>query len=455
MPIEINFARRHDRFEPPTKKKRTLLVLTIGIMIAAGFFYFIKSNKTETTVVATSGGAIGKIVDSLASVVRAGFDMDGDRVNFLLTGIGGAEHDGATLTDTMVVLSIKPKTGEVAMISLPRDLVVPIPGYGFRKINSVNALAEANEKNSGPEFTRHFLQNLLAIKIPYYVQIDFDGFKKLIDRLGGLTIMVDKSFADSYYPTDDYLIKEISFLTGVQKMDGNRVLQYVRSRHGNNGEGSDFARSRRQQKVITALKSQILNTNLLLNPEQIRAIFTILNDHVATNLEIGQIINLAKTNQTVQWGNLYSYVLDDRPTSPLYVSTETGSYMLLPKKGDYSDLRFIAKNLFSEEKLNSFFETSLAKVEVQNGTTVVGFAGTKAIDLQAAGFEIVRVANAKTNDFTDTFIYDVSGKKPEALKKLKHELSKAYIVQVDRNRAKEIFGTTPDADFVVILGKKI
>ncbi len=455
MPVEINFAKNHNRYEPPIKKKRALLILTLGIIMAAGFFYFIKSNNSKSATVAANPSALARIIQSLASVVQAGFDLQDDRINFLLTGIGGAEHDGGTLTDTMMILSIKPKTGEVAMISIPRDLVVPIPGHGFQKVNSVNAFAEANEAGNGPEYTRQFMENLLAIRIPYYVQIDFDGFKKLVDRLNGLTIMVDRSFSDSFYPTDNYLTKEIHFDRGVQTMDGERVLEYVRSRHGNNGEGSDFARSHRQQKVLAAIKKQLLSANALLNPGQISDIFGILSQHIKTNLDAGQIISLAKTAPAVQWGSMYTYVLDDRPTSPLYVSTESDAYTLLPKRGDYSDLRFIAKNLFDETKLNNFFETSLAKIEIQNGTTIAGFAMSKANALVAAGFEIVRIANAKTNDFTDTFIYDLSGKKSDALKTLKQTLPNAYIIQIDKSRATEIFGYAPDADFVVILGKKI
>ena len=171
-------------------------------------------------------------------------------------------------------------------------------------------------------------------------------------------------------------------------------------------------------------------------------------------MEIGQIINLAKTTQAVQWGDIYTYVLDDRPTGPLYASTETGSYLLLPKKEDYSDLRYIAKNLFNQEKLNNFFDTALAKLEVQNGTQTIGFATTMAGELRRAGFEITRIGNAKNNNFTETFIYDLSKNKSAALKKLKAELPRSYIVEISRERATEVFGYVPEVDFVVILGKK-
>lgn len=431
-----------------------MLVLLIGIGLVAGFLYLTHRDNALSKIDQTPPTTFSKIVTALAGVIKADLEMDDGRINFLLTGIGGAEHDGALLTDTMMLLSIKPKTGEVAMISIPRDLVVPISGYGFRKINMVNAVAEANEKNSGGEYTRAFVEKLLAIRIPYYVRIDFDGFKKAVDRLGGITVMVDRSFQDEAYPTDNYLTQTVSFEKGVEKMSGARALQYVRSRHGNNGEGSDFARSKRQQKVLSALKNQILNTNLLFDPKQIRDLYKILTNHIDTSLEIGQIINLAKTTQAVAWGEIYTYVLDDRPTGPLYASTETGSYLLLPKKEDCSDLRFIAKNLFNQDKLNNFFDTALAKLEIQNGTTIPNWATTKSSDLRIAGFEIIKISNAKTNDFNETFIYDLSTNKSEALKKLKAQLPKSYIVEINRDRAKEVFGYMPEVDFVVILGKK-
>ena len=191
-----------------------------------------------------------------------------DRVNILLLGYGGAGHDGPYLTDTMMLVSFQPSTKKVALISIPRDLYVNIPGYGYRKINEIMSDGRDQKYPGGGEaMTVKVVSDLLNTPIQYYASIDFNGFKQVIDQVDGVTVTVDRTFYDAMYPDSGIGYDPVSFKAGTQTMNGTTALKFARSRHGNNGEGTDFARAARQQKIILALKDKLLSFGTLSNPQ--------------------------------------------------------------------------------------------------------------------------------------------------------------------------------------------
>ena len=353
-----------------------------------------------------------------------------DRINVLLMGIGGGSHDGPELTDTLILASFKPSTNEASMLSIPRDLVVPIPGYGWRKVNHANAYGEIDDPGSGPEQTVSILEEILDQEIQYHVKIDFSSFEEVIDAIGGVDVYVDRTFTDPLYPAANDLTQSLTFEEGWQHMNGETALQYARSRHGNNGEGSDFARAARQQKVITAAKDKILSSSTLFNPARLNSIAQLFNRHVETNLSIWEMVRLAKFAPELSNDNMNHFVLDDAPGSPLYSSTINGAYVLLPKQDDWSDLQYLAANMFSDEDLDFSSARSLEPpeqeiyVEIQNGTFVTGLAGDLADILAASGFNITDISNADSRGYERTIIYDLTeGKKSAELEVLKEFLS--------------------------------
>jgi LCP family protein required for cell wall assembly len=174
-----------------------------------------------------------------------------DRINVLLLGMGGLGHDGPYLTDTIIMASIRPSTKQVAMISIPRDLWVSIAGHGSSKINHANSYGETERHDWGGAYTAQVIKDNFGIDIHYYLRVDFAAFEEIVDEVGGIRVNVERGFTDPEYPTNDYGVQMVSFAKGVQTMSGSRALIYARSRHGNNGEGSDFARAKRQQKNVT------------------------------------------------------------------------------------------------------------------------------------------------------------------------------------------------------------
>jgi len=335
-----------------------------------------------------------------------------NRINILLLGMGGAGHDGPYLTDTNIILSIKPGTNEAAMISIPRDLGVQIPNYGWRKINHANAYGELKKSGEGGEMAKEIFEKTFDTNIPYYVRVDFKAFKELIDIVNGVNINVDNPFIDYQYPGPNYSYQTIIFKEGEQILNGEKALQYSRSRHGNNGQSSDFARSHRQQQVITSLKEKLLSSGTYTNPIKIKQIFDSLDTHVATNLNFGQIMYLAGIAKDVDIGNIKTLVIDNGTKGYLTTSQETGSWLLSPKTGNFDEINEAIKNIFNPEfkfrQMETMPQTSTlpnANIEIQNGTWEVGLAGRTQKHLEEIGFSISEVSNSKNRPFNTTTIY--------------------------------------------------
>lgn len=349
-----------------------------------------------------------------------------DRVNFLLLGIGGPGHEGAYLTDTIILVSLKPSTKQVATLSIPRDLYVSIPNHGWRRINNVYALAETNSSQGG-ELASQVVSNILNLPVHYWAVIDFSGFKGIIDKLGGVKINVERSFTDYNYPAPNYKYQTISFDKGWQEMDGETALKFVRSRYGTSGEGSDFARAQRQQKVLLAIKDKIFSFYTLIRPGTIVDIFREMEGSYKTNLEPWEVVRLFKLGKGIKKEEIFTKVLTNGINGPLYPEkTPDGAYILMPKNSDFTEISQIAQNIFQLaelEKEKELVKQEEAQIIIENGTKIAGLASKTAQLLELDGFKILRIANAPEQNFEETMLYDLSrGKKPFSLKYLETKL---------------------------------
>ncbi|NCN21872.1 LCP family protein [Candidatus Falkowbacteria bacterium] len=391
-----------------------------------------------------------------------------DRINVLLLGMGGEGHDGAFLTDTIILASIKPSTKEVSLISFPRDLVSPTSNW--HKINSINAYAEAESPGSGGEATIKSMSELLETKIDYYIRVDFNGFAKIIDEIGGIEIIVENSFIDNMYPISgqednpNYYARfeKLNFKAGKQTMSGETALKYARSRKAFGIEGSDYARARRQQLMIEAVKNKLLSAGTLLNPVTLSKLANQLNKNVSTNLEIWEVLRLWDIGKDIEREQIINFVLNDAPDNYLVSSRgEDGAFILLPKSGNFSDIRTLVNDIFPEPEVITTIKTKnetvktisgTSSVAVLNGTWVPGLAGRKSALAKEAGFEILEVANAPMRDYSETIIYDLSnGQKDSALSTLKE------VLDAKENKSlpewvKEYKLSSSSPDLIVVLG---
>jgi len=445
---KINFLEHEEKKSQP--KKKVIPKILFYPLIFLGIFVLFFSYEVIIT-----GDSIGEsfqkinIFHNLGLSVTKDEYLNGeveDRINILLLGMGGEGHPGPYLTDTMIIASIKPSESKVGLISVPRDLSVPIPGYGWRKINNANHFGELEKKDNGANFAAQTVSKVFSLPIQYYVRVDFSGFEKLIDELGGIKINVENSFTDPQFPTDDYGYQTVSFKQGWQKMDGKTALNYARSRHGTNGENSDFARSKRQQQVLQAIKDEALSFTTFLSYRKISALMKMYQDHVVTNLDIWEIFKLAKVAKKINKENIFNLVLENGDTGPLYATNIGGAYLLLPRDMSFYQIQQMVKYIFEPQKEAKAKEK--VKVEIQNGTKIEGLAYQTSVTLKSTGYAVLKIGNASQQNYDKTIVYDLTnGQNPEALEDLKNKF-KAYIVS---GKPDSII-ISPNIDFLIILG---
>ena len=264
----------------------------------------------------------------------------GGRTNLLVLGVGDPGHAGENLSDTMMVISLDSGTHRIAQVSIPRDLRVLIPGYGYSKINAANTYG-------GEVLAEHVVSNTLDAQIDYYVQTDFSGMKDIVDAVGGVDVNVTQRLVDTEYPCDDnqYAVCGLDIEPGLQHMDGARALQYVRCRKGTCG--NDFGRAARQQELLGLLKPKVLDPALLLHPDKLTRLTTAVQKSIKTNLGLFQLLELANRFRTDYSNRPVNLVLSTAPGG-LLKGDPGGSSDLLPIGGDFSAIADKFKTIFSD-----------------------------------------------------------------------------------------------------------
>lgn len=202
-----------------------------------------------------------------------------DQVNVLILGIDERSTERPPFrSDTMILTAFNPQEQEVAMLSIPRDLWVSIPGHGWNRINTAHFFGWPDQ---GPELAKETVRTNFGVPLSYYVKINFDGFTKIIDAMGGITVDVPERLYDENYPTADYGVTTIDIPAGVQEMDGETALIYARSRYST----SDFDRSRRQQEIISAVRNKAIQPDTWL---KIPAIWGAISSSIETDMAQNQ-----------------------------------------------------------------------------------------------------------------------------------------------------------------------
>ncbi|MFW5888468.1 MAG: LCP family protein [Patescibacteria group bacterium] len=481
--MDIDFSKYEKDNENEPKKKKPNKFLKYFLYIGIFFIVLITSFSTKVLISGQGGSyffqhlpVVGNLKHLAESSEKKIKGEERGRINILLLGIGGKNHSGGELTDTIMLASIDPEEKKAALVSIPRDLTLPVAGMGRPKINSINAYAEQDGENGGVALSQA-LSDVLDMPIDYYVKADFQGFINIIDELGGVEVDVKHTLNDYRYPIKgkeadenyDDRYEHLYIEKGKQEMDGELALKYARSRKSMGAEGSDFARAERQQQIIQATKQKFQDTNMVLKPKLISDILNELNDHIDTNLKIWEIVKLWEIGKDIKIGDIEREVLDNSPNGLLASRiNEEGAYILIPRNGDFSEIKYFIKNILSsskenkgkEEKDEKTVEIEDVKISVRNGTWINGLASRTSIDLEKLGFEVIRVANSSKKNFETSVIYDLAfEEKTEALKKLKEEtganisfnMPEWLKEDIDRDLKNEEDPEKPD--FILILGQ--
>lgn len=227
-----------------------------------------------------------------------------DPIDIVILGVDARPGQGVvTRTDSFMVLNVTPGRGKVSLLSIPRDVFIKVPGYGEQRINTINVLGEQeNPGVGGPALVKASLQESFGISVERYIRLDFNGFIALIDAVGGIDIEVPKRIVDYEYPALEGGTITIEFQPGRQHMDGERALQYARTRH----QDDDYRRAERQQQVVDALVKKLSDPRSIVRwPLVLEAIFS----HTDTDLTVWDVATMAPA-LAVGWSSRDARVID-------------------------------------------------------------------------------------------------------------------------------------------------
>jgi len=334
--------------EKPKKfnKKKLIIWSAIIIILLVPTFYLFKTGSAFSKIITIKNIAWEKIFGKLPNAEYTPI-KDENRINFLLLGMRGEGESnvGGLLTDAIMIASIEKNTGKVALISIPRDLYLQMPGeVAYEKINTVYAIGNQKYEN-GLDYAKKTIAYVTGIYIDHATEINFDAFKDIIEILGGVTIYLDKPFAENRQWGCDAMGKNcipFELSAGEHTLNGESALLYVRSRFSS----SDFERVRRQQQVLMAIKDRVLSLGILSDPLKISGIIDVLSKNIRTDISPWEIPELIKLSNSVKTDNITRRVFENSPEGMLYESKINGIYVLLPTDTTFNKIREACQNIF-------------------------------------------------------------------------------------------------------------
>ncbi|PIR73379.1 MAG: hypothetical protein COU40_02795 [Candidatus Moranbacteria bacterium CG10_big_fil_rev_8_21_14_0_10_35_21] len=332
-------------------------ILTLLSLFYGGFVFFKllsvgkKVNIHNQPLLETAKSLSTDIFPELRGVEK-------NKINILLLGIAGEGKPGKNLTDTIMIASIDTEKKRVAFLSLPRDLLISIPQTNLQaKINSAYQYFLGTSKNETEPAIENFLQitkNITGLDMDYYFILNFDGFQKIIDSIEGINVMNERDILDTRFPGPNYSYETFELAKGFHHLDGATALKYARERHGD-PEG-DFGRAKRQQQVIQAAKNKIFSTKTFLDFSVLNNLLNALGDNIKTNVAPQEIGSFIKLIQRLDLQNINTVVVDAWKKESLLKGTHvelggTIGSVLVPRSGNYSEIKELAENIFSLEEL--------------------------------------------------------------------------------------------------------
>ncbi len=392
--IYANFGDGEVALKPP-KRKRKVFKIALLVGLIAGLIYG------------------GWVLFNLLKVTSNPFGLGGlkgesdGRVNILLLGIGDPGHAGEQLSDTTMVVSINTRTNQVAMISLPRDLRVRIPGHGYNKINQANA-------DGGVDLAKQVVEETLDIPIHYYAVANFTGLKSAVDAVGGIDITNKTNLVDLEYPCEQNENRRCGFKLppGAYHMNGSLALKYARCRKGTCGD--DFGRAQRQQEVLQGIRQKSLTLSTLANPVKINRLIAAAGNNIKTDLSVSNIQRLNSISKKIPQNQIINYVFSIAPGG--FLESASGSSDLVPIGGDFDAMQIFVRDIFTVGAIY----TEKPTLAIENATTTVGLGAKFQNKITSDGYPITisSLATGKTQSATTQIIDFSGGTKPATVRYL-------------------------------------
>jgi polyisoprenyl-teichoic acid--peptidoglycan teichoic acid transferase len=355
---------------------------------------------TQTEAPTIDPNLLANTLEPLSTIDPAGSQVlnnGQETVNFLLIG-SDKRPGGSFRTDTMVIAVLRPNEGQVSLISIPRDLWVSIPGWENQRINTAYQHGiSVDYPGGGPGLLKDTIQYNLGIRIDHTAMVEFDGFRKIVDTLGGVDVPVSCPYTDwrlidpSLDPENENNWHLYTQEPGLIHMDGDLALWYARSRQKSN----DFDRGRRQQEVLRALFNQALQGGTL---KRLPQLYNDLKDTVDTDLGLGDLLQLSLYAPKLTGADIRSYYI-----RPPYVSswiTDGGAYVLLPNEDALHQLLTEALSASARAP-----QRQAVVIDVMNGTSIDGYANLAATRLNYAGYE-TNIVPSDRQDYAYSVLID-------------------------------------------------
>jgi len=345
--IEGQVAPKKSRFFSRVKRRllKHIWLVRIGLIASAILgvylffsllgFVFGKAGLTNYT----------EVISNFIFAPKAEVESVNGRTNILILGKGGQGHEASDLTDSIIFASVSHQSSGISLFSLPRDIWIPAIRA---KINSAYYWGKQKEEGGGLILAKSTVEEIVGVPVHYGIVIDFSGFIKIVDVIGGIEVDVDRDFVDEKYPIpgrendlcdSDPLFacryETIKFEKGKQVMNGDMALKFVRSRNAEGEEGTDLARAARQQKILLAIRQKVMSPRVLLSPKKVLAIWKVARDSLETDITAPEAAILLR-RALIARETLRSFVLDEEllthpPVSPRY----DNQYVFIPKDGNW------------------------------------------------------------------------------------------------------------------------
>lgn len=437
VPADLKTMRLHTEMQ----RRRTRLIMVLaGLLVVfasvTGFAVFVLGSNVvrsvssavenifETPVlrlpVSTTGADIP--VGTPEAITFPDWDKK-EPVNILLIGLDERKGIEDIRTDTQIVVHIDPNAKTAALVSIPRDLWVEIPGYGEDRINIAYKLGEKEQPGGGPVLAKATVRENFGIPIHYYAMVNFSGFEQIVDTIGGITLDVPRPLVDNRFPFLDFGATRVYIPGGLQHMDGHTALQYARSRHAD----SDIGRNSRQQQVLLAIREQGMGLNVLAHLTELAQQ---LGDAVRTDLLPIQVGSLAQLSRSIDADSIQTVVID---ASMIRETTlPSGADVLMPR---WEVIRPAITQAFSDPRLAE----EAARLSVQNGTWTSGVARKVRDELAELGVYVADLSNSPDRgEHPATTVTDYTGgEKPYTLEVITSllEMSADEVIQAPATKA--------------------
>jgi len=389
-------------------------------------------------------------------------NQDG-RVNILIAGDSVDRTDGQSggqLTDSIMMLSIDTHNNTAFMLSIPRDLWVPLPQNNslgsHQKINAAHEITTFNQSgfpSGGMGSLEYVIQQNLSIKTDYYALVNYTAFQDLVNALGGITVDIESPDPRGLYDPQPYPgSKSFKLANGVQTLNGQQALNLARARgdgyHSYGFPQSDFTRTQHQRQMVLAIKDKASSTAVIANPFKISGLLDAVGKNVTTDLKLNEIETLYSLTKKINDNDIASdniNTLNGTNTTLLANYTSpSGESALRPAAGidDFSAIQLAIQKLFSS---NQLVEEG-ASVVILNGGKTVGLAKAEGEILTAKGITVSAMADAPAQQTANSIIDNSAGKDPNT----KAALTKLFGNNIVTNTA--LTKAYPSANFILILG---